>query len=112
MLKLPLPTTQILQLLRQEETMTPKQIQESLPQFTAKDIKYALRRLREKGIIKKIPNLVDMRRVFYRLSTLDEFAESALNLKTIEYNFYLSLLTDSEELVSTSEDQDSLAKIS
>ncbi|MDH5644771.1 MAG: hypothetical protein OEZ01_02120, partial [Candidatus Heimdallarchaeota archaeon] len=36
---------------------------------------YAIRRLREKGIVKKIPNLLDMRRVFYRLATYSEIME-------------------------------------
>ncbi|MHA2504496.1 MAG: winged helix DNA-binding protein, partial [Candidatus Kariarchaeaceae archaeon] len=57
----------ILKLLADEsENMTPGQIIRKLKQFSKKDVKYSIRRLREKGLIKVIPNLMDMRRVFYR----------------------------------------------
>lgn len=36
------------------------------------EIKYGIRRLREAGLIVKIPNMKDMRRVVYRLAEPDE----------------------------------------
>lgn len=112
MAKIPLPTLQILQMLKQEETLTPKHIQEKLPEYSPKDIKYALRRLREKSIIKRIPNLIDMRRVFYRLSTVDEFNYSLSVLKPGEYNFYLSIISGSEEYLENITQPIAIAKIS
>ena len=63
---------QIMHLLKNGDSMTPKQIINLLPNFIVKDVKYSIRRLREKGLIRVIPNLLDMRRVFYRLSTPNE----------------------------------------
>ncbi len=92
MIKIPRPTKQILEFIKVQEITTPEQIQRHCIGFNSKDIKYALRRLREKGIIKKIPNLGDMRRVFYRIANVDEFSESLLGLKPNETNFFISVL--------------------
>ncbi len=92
MVKLPKPTNEILKLFKNQESLTPSQINISLPQFERKDIKYALRRLREKGIIVRIPNLFDMRRVYYRVATQDEFTEVSEGLKVNEIEFYQSIL--------------------
>lgn len=92
MVKFPKPTAKILELLLDENTLTPDQIYETLPEFLKKDIKYSLRRLREKGVIKKLPNLHDMRRVYYRLATLDEFATSLSKLKDDELEIYKSII--------------------
>ncbi|OLS27807.1 MAG: hypothetical protein HeimC2_10000 [Candidatus Heimdallarchaeota archaeon LC_2] len=92
MVKLPKPTNEILKLFNNQDSLTPSQINISLPHFERKDIKYALRRLREKGIIVRIPNLFDMRRVYYRVATQDEFSEVAEGLKINEVEFYQSLL--------------------
>ncbi|MHA2251421.1 MAG: MarR family transcriptional regulator [Candidatus Kariarchaeaceae archaeon] len=110
--KIPLPTFQILQMLKADETLTPKQIQIELLDYSPKDIKYALRRLREKGVIKKIPNLVDMRRVFYRLATIDELSESVSLMKLEEYQFYLTIITGSSDIITSINQNDNIAKIS
>lgn len=92
MVKLPKPTNEILKLFKNQDSLTPSQINTSLPVFERKDIKYALRRLREKGIIVRIPNLFDMRRVYYRVATQDEFTEMSEDLKINEVEFYQSIL--------------------
>ncbi|MGQ4833129.1 MAG: winged helix-turn-helix transcriptional regulator [Candidatus Asgardarchaeia archaeon] len=38
-------------------------------QFSARTVRYILKKLQKKGIVKKIPNLLDMRRCFYKIST-------------------------------------------
>ena len=63
-----------------------------MPHFEKKDIKYALRRLREKGIIVRVPNLFDMRRVYYRVATQDEFQEVSVHMKSNEVEFYQAIM--------------------
>ena len=92
MVKLPKPTNEILKLFKNQDSLTPSQINTALPNFERKDIKYSLRRLREKGIIVRIPNLFDMRRVYYRVATQDEFSEMSEELKLNEVEFYQSIL--------------------
>ena len=92
MVKLPKPTLDILKMFKDQESITPTQIYEKFPQYEKKDIKYALRRIREKGIIVRIPNLFDMRRVYYRIATKDEFLDSASDMKPQEIEFYESLM--------------------
>lgn len=84
----------IMRLLGENETMTPGDIIKSLPQYTKKDVKYSIRRLREKGLIKVIPNLLDMRRVFYRLASPDEIKPKS-NIKEQELNEFLSIVGSS-----------------
>lgn len=97
---MPKPTFDILKLFSDEESFTPSQLQEKLPQFEKKDIKYALRRLREKGVIVRIPNLFDMRRVYYRLATHDEFIDQTSELKLNEITFYQSLMEGTHPEIS------------
>jgi len=85
MVKIPKPTLSILKLLRDQDLLTPTQIQRSLPMYQAKDIKYAIRRLREKGIIVKIPDLTDMRKVMYRIATIDEYNYEKLRPQELEF---------------------------
>lgn len=92
LVKLPKPTNEILELFKTQESLTPSQINASLPHFEKKDIKYALRRLREKGIIVRVPNLFDMRRVYYRVATQDEFQSVSVGMKTSEIEFYQAIM--------------------
>ena len=92
MLKLPKPTNEILDLFKHQESLTPNQINTALPHFDTKDIKYASRRLREKGIIVRVPNLFDMRRVYYRVATQDEFQEVSVSMKSNEIEFYQTIM--------------------
>lgn len=92
--KLPKPTVEILRIMvKNGEPMTPSQIQKSLSHYTSKDIKYALRRLREKKIIRQRPNLLDMRRVYYRLITPDEVHEVLNVLSPEEMKSFTPLFT-------------------
>ena len=92
MVKLPRPTLDILRMFKDSESITPSQIYEKFPQYDRKDVKYSLRRIREKGIIVRIPNLFDMRRVYYRIATKDEFLDSSSDLKPSEIEFYEKLM--------------------
>ncbi|MDH5402488.1 MAG: hypothetical protein OEZ01_00460 [Candidatus Heimdallarchaeota archaeon] len=80
---------EILRLLQQNDSMYPDQLFKILYIYTQKDIKYAIRKLREKGLIYKIPNLIDMRRVYYRISTRDEFSRIANRLNLEEISLYI-----------------------
>ena len=44
---------------------TVNQILERFSEFPSRNVKYALRRLREWGIIRRSPNLLDMRRAIF-----------------------------------------------
>ncbi len=103
--KIPAPTQDILHLLAiHQEPLTLKQIQSQLQEYPLKDVKYALRRLREKGIIKSESNLLDMRRVFYRIATNDEISMVINNLKREELELYLSIIESpviNDEVLST-----------
>ncbi len=100
-MKLPKPTIEILDLMaRNGSPMTPSQIQKSIGKYSAKDIKYALRRLREKKIIRQRPNLMDMRRVYYRLITRDEVGEIISDLSEDEVRIFSPIFTGS--IVSSS----------
>lgn len=93
-MKLPKPTIEILELMATNGTpMTPTQIQKSIGKYSAKDIKYALRRLREKKIIRQRPNLLDMRRVYYRLITRDEISEILPELSEDEVKVFTPIFT-------------------
>ncbi len=92
MVKLPGPTLKVLDLLNKKGSLTPNQIQADIPEFKPKDIKYALRRLREKGVLIKIPNLIDMRRVYYRLASQDEFLNALSKIKSEELKLYQDVI--------------------
>jgi predicted transcriptional regulator len=92
MVKLPKPTNEILDLFKNQESLTPKQISSALTHFEKKDIKYALRRLREKGIIVRVPNLFDMRRVYYRVATQDEFQSVSVDMNSHEIEFFQAIM--------------------
>lgn len=92
MVKLPKPTNEILELFKNQESLTPKQISSALTHFEKKDIKYALRRLREKGIIVRVPNLFDMRRVYYRVATQDEFQAVSVSMNAHEVEFFQAIM--------------------
>jgi DNA-binding MarR family transcriptional regulator len=93
MVKIPQPTEEILNVfVYRRDALTLRQLQQLLPHFKLKDTKYALRRLREKGIITSESNLMDMRRVFYRLATEDEIAQASLSIRKQEMDFYLSVI--------------------
>lgn len=52
--------------------MTQEEIKNSLSLSSQKSIRYAIRRLLENAIIHRVPNLLDMRSVSYRLATPSE----------------------------------------
>lgn len=111
MVKIPTPTFEILNLLADTSAeMTPSQIQKALPTFSPKDTKYALRRLREKGVIKQIPNLLDMRRVYYRLATPDELNESAELMKEEELELYVSAMEGELDIIASYERDQEIKK--
>ncbi|MCH8908315.1 MAG: hypothetical protein IH840_14605 [Candidatus Heimdallarchaeota archaeon] len=88
----------ILKELRGTSKITVKELLQSHPETDPSDLKYSLRRLRETGIVKHIPDLGDMRRVFYRIATAQEFAE-AQNLlsqgRHLQYSQLLSIFDGS-----------------
>ncbi|MCH8905617.1 MAG: hypothetical protein IH840_00895 [Candidatus Heimdallarchaeota archaeon] len=74
--KLPEPALEIVEQLSKDETMTKTQdeIKKSLSSSSQKSIRYAIRRLLENGIIYRVPNLMDMRSVSYRLAQPSELS--------------------------------------
>lgn len=80
---LPEPALEIVTLLAKENTgsLSSKEIAKLLNhEYPPKAIKYALRRLLENKVIHRVPNLLDMRSVYYRLATADEFSQIAPHL--------------------------------
>ncbi|RMG32009.1 MAG: hypothetical protein D6732_13945 [Methanobacteriota archaeon] len=78
---LPYPALEILKLLAKHGSLTAKEIQDYLgPEIEQKAIKYALRRLLENKVIYRVPNLLDMRSVYYRTATREELSELANDL--------------------------------
>ena len=70
---LPIPALEILDLLATETTVSSKDIEMYLCATYEKNaIKYALRRLLKSKLIYRVPNLLDMRSVFYRIATQAE----------------------------------------
>ena len=67
MKKLPESGKPIVQLLEKEGPLTQKEIISRL-NIPTRTIRYGIRRLMEKGFIRKLPNLKDMRSVYYYLS--------------------------------------------
>ncbi len=73
---LPYPALEILKILSKHGSLTAKEIQEYLGEdVEPKAIKYALRRLLENKVIYRVPNLLDMRSVYYRTATREELSE-------------------------------------
>ena len=100
----------ILKLLAEEsENMTPGQIIRKLGTFSRKDVKYSIRRLREKGLIRVIPNLMDMRRVFYRLASPSE-VEGSARIKDIEWEIFHSLASSSVTPLTTLEEMEAASQ--
>ena len=94
-MRLPKPTLDILNLMLENNgPMAPSQIQAKLTNYSAKDIKYALRRLRERKIIRQMANLSDMRRVYYRLLHGSEIQEVIAELSEEEVKVFTPLFTN------------------
>jgi len=102
---------EILQILGEGDSMTPSQIIARLPGYDKKDVKYSIRRLREKGLIRVIPNLMDMRRVFYRLSEPNEVKEEGARIKPVEMKLYQEVSTNAITPNTTLEDMEAAAHI-
>ena len=86
MKKLPESGKPIVQLLEKEGPLTQKEIISRL-NIATRTIRYGIRRLMEKGFIRKLPNLKDMRSVYYYLSP------------DLDYNTLRELLDDKKEKV-------------
>ncbi len=69
--KLPKSSKKLITALAENSPLTQKELimKVSMP---AKTVRYALKRLSEEGIISEIPNLEDMRSVFYTLNPMME----------------------------------------
>ena len=72
--KLPPSAQDIIFLLAKHDSLRLEEIQDMIPDITEKTLRYAMRRLLENGIVKRIPNLLDMRSVSYRIATSNEIA--------------------------------------
>lgn len=73
--KLPPAAEEIIFLLARHDSLRLEDIQEMIPELSEKTLRYAMRRLLENGVVKRIPNLLDMRSVSYRIATPDEFSK-------------------------------------
>jgi len=82
--KLPEPALEIVEQLSKDETQTQTQdeIKEAINASSQKSIRYAIRRLLENGIIYRVPNLMDMRSVSYRLATPSELSTAHQRLSS------------------------------
>ena len=92
--KLPQVVDELLRLFIVQKSLTQNEISTSIPNAQLKDIKYAIRKLRDKGVLKRDPNLKDMRRVYYRVATKDEFIKSSHNMTVEEKSYYEKTLGD------------------
>jgi len=73
---LPSPAIEIISLIKKEGTLSSRDILECFKdKHQEKAVKYAIRRLLENKLIHRVPNLLDMRSVYYRLATPDELSE-------------------------------------
>jgi Icc-related predicted phosphoesterase len=90
--KLPKSAKEILKLIKNQKTWTQDEIEKNLTNFVKDEIKYALKRLHEFGIVVKIANLSDMRRVYYRIVTEDEFLEIHKISQISDIKFYRAIL--------------------
>jgi DNA-binding transcriptional ArsR family regulator len=64
--KLPKSAVLVLELLEQEDAMTPKQLVAGLD-IAPRTISFGLRKLMKAGLVRKEPNLEDMRQPFYMI---------------------------------------------
>ncbi len=78
--KLPPAAEDIIFLLARHESLKLEEIQEMIPELSEKTLRYAMRRLFENEVVKRIPNLLDMRSVSYRIATPDEFSKVLIDL--------------------------------
>jgi hypothetical protein len=67
-------------MLSKRDLQTQEEIRDSLPGVSSKAMRYAIRRLLENNIIFRVPNLLDMRSVSYRLATPDELSQALQKL--------------------------------
>ena len=88
-IKAPIYTKEILKLLKNHGSLTLAEIKASFPLIEMKYIRYALRYLKNKGIIMRKPNLLDMRRAIYRITTQDEYFKITNGLQA-DYNRILN----------------------
>ncbi len=73
---LPIPAIEIITLLKKEGVLSSREILKFFNgKYEDKAVKYAIRRLLENKLIHRVPNLLDMRSVYYRLATADELSE-------------------------------------
>ena len=72
--KLPPAAEDIIFLLAKHDSLRLEEIQDMIPGVTEKSLRYAMRRLLENDIVKRIPNLLDMRSVSYRIASSNEIA--------------------------------------
>ncbi len=75
--KLPKDSLPLLKFIENNGPLSQKSILESL-KFPIRKLRYLLNRLVEDGILRRIPNLNDMRSVYYDLSIDNNFLESLL----------------------------------
>ena len=101
----------ILRLLGEGDSKTPSQIIVKLPEHSKKDIKYSIRRLREKGLIKVIPNLLDMRRVFYQLSEPTEVSFEGVKVKQEGLSLFMELSNSTITPNATLKDMQTAANV-
>jgi hypothetical protein len=80
--KLPPQAEEIIIVLSKHDSLRLEEIQDMIPELNEKTLRYAMRRLLENGVVKRIPNLLDMRSVSYRIATPDEFARVLPDLST------------------------------
>ncbi|MCH8908485.1 MAG: winged helix-turn-helix transcriptional regulator [Candidatus Heimdallarchaeota archaeon] len=66
-IKLPEKAIPLLRYLDEHGPLTQKELINTLS-LPVRTVRYSIRRLLEKGLIKKVPNLKDMRSIFYHIS--------------------------------------------
>jgi DNA-binding Lrp family transcriptional regulator len=72
---LPPAAEEIIFLLAKHASLTLEEIMDTIGETSEKTLRYAMRRLLENKVVKRIPNLLDMRSVSYRLASPDEISE-------------------------------------
>lgn len=80
--------------------MTQEDIKNSLTVDAQKSIRYAIRRLLENGIIFRVPNLLDMRSVSYRLATPSELSQAFERLSNKVFQDVLEAMSISSSQLS------------
>ncbi|MDH5402487.1 MAG: BlaI/MecI/CopY family transcriptional regulator [Candidatus Heimdallarchaeota archaeon] len=64
--RLPPSGIEVMTVLNEHDSLTIKEIGNKLPDFNERTLRYAIRRLLENKVVVTVPNLSDMRRVYYR----------------------------------------------